>query len=63
MVAMNLIGAQPHLRREMCVGIPQMFYLALHGTPWFYGAVLGRVGLRGCRSGAGVLVLHACQAG
>jgi hypothetical protein len=23
MVAMNLIGAQPHLRREMCVGIPQ----------------------------------------
>jgi hypothetical protein len=25
MVAMNLIGAQPHIRREMYAGIPQMF--------------------------------------
>jgi hypothetical protein len=41
MVAMNLIGAPPHRRRKMCVGIPLDVLLALRETPWFYGAVLG----------------------
>ena len=40
MVAMNLIGPKPHLRRWICVGIPQMFGSRPGGTPWFYGVLL-----------------------